>query len=150
VVALAAVGSDLYVGGSTFSQAGIIAANRIAKYDTTKIGNAGWSTLGDGVNNAVRALSAIGANLYVGGSFTQAGGSVMNRIAKYDTTQTGNVAWAALDDGVNSTVWVLDAILTDLFVGGQFTQAGGSSENARLARYNTAPDQIFRDRFDSQ
>ncbi|NDY94378.1 VWA domain-containing protein, partial [Wenzhouxiangella limi] len=128
VSALAAIGTDLYVGGS-FSQAGTEEASAIAKIDTTQTGNSGWSTLGDGVNGPLLALSAIGTDLYVGGEFSQAGGLPASNVAKFDTTQTGNSGWSALGDGVNGTVWALSAIGTDLYVGGEFTQAGGSPAN---------------------
>jgi trimeric autotransporter adhesin len=132
---LAAIGDDLYVGGF-FSQAGGAAANQIAVFDTTQTGNAGWSALGDGVNGQVRALAAIGDDLYVGGLFTQAGGATANRIAVFDTTQTGNAGWSALGDGVDSTVHALAAIDDDLYVGGQFTQAGGAATN-QIAVFDT-------------
>src|SRR6056297_1570258 len=132
---LVTIGDKLFVGGQ-FTQAGSVAANRIAVFDTTQTGNAGWSALGDGVNNRVRALTAIGDELYVGGYFTQAGGTAANRIAVFDTTQTGNVGWSSLGDGVNSFVFALAPIDDDLYVGGGFTEAGGAGA-ARIAVFDT-------------
>ncbi|MEM1082278.1 MAG: hypothetical protein AAGH65_11915, partial [Pseudomonadota bacterium] len=135
VLDLVAIGTDLYVGGN-FGQAGGAPAERIARYDTTQTGNAGWSALGAGVDRTVRALAAVGTDLYVGGEFREAGGASLNRIARYDTTQTGNAGWSALGDGTSSTVWALTTNGTDLYVGGSFSQAGGVSVN-RIARYDT-------------
>jgi len=53
---------NLYAGGS-FSTAGGVSANCIAKWDGTA-----WSALGTGVNNSVQALACDSAgNLYAGG-----------------------------------------------------------------------------------
>jgi hypothetical protein len=135
VRALAAIGTDLYVGGQ-FSLAGDTSASRIAKFDTTQTGNGGWSTLGDGVNGTVFALEVVGTDLYVGGSFTSAGGVSVGRIAKYDTTQTDNSGWSALGNGVTDIVRALAVIGTDLYVGGEFSQAGGAPAS-RIAKYDT-------------
>mgnify|MGYP006286433973 CR=1 FL=1 len=133
---LAAVGNDLYVGGD-FSSAGASSAGRIAVFDTTQTGNAGWSTLGDGVNGGVRSLAVIDDDLYVGGSFSQAGGAAANSIAAFDMTQAGNVAWSPLGDGVDNWVYALAAIGNDLYVGGSFSQAGDNPAN-RIAVFDTA------------
>jgi uncharacterized repeat protein (TIGR01451 family) len=137
VFALAVIGSDLYVGGD-FTLAGNVAANRVAKFNTT---TNTWSALsnvnGNGVDNVVLALAVIGSDLYVGGQFTSAnvGGSggtpavPVNHIAKFNTTAS---VWSALSNvngnGVNGTVNALTVIGSDLYVGGQFNSAnvGGS------------------------
>jgi hypothetical protein len=76
VHARAVSGSDLYAGGS-FSTAGDIAANRIAKWDGSS-----WTPLGSGVNEPVRALVVSGSDLYAGGAFTTAGGKVSEYLAR--------------------------------------------------------------------
>jgi hypothetical protein len=125
VGALAVMGSDLYAGGY-FTTAGGSTVNCIAKWD----GNS-WSPLGTGISGApdgdvpaVWALAVSGSDLYVGGSFTRAGGSDVNAIAKWD----GN-SWSALDSGLNGLVFALAASGTDLYAGGSFTTAGGSPAN---------------------
>jgi hypothetical protein len=137
VDAMTAVGTDVYVGGR-FDEVGNLPASYIAKFDSTQTGNAGWSVLGDGVNGRVRALTAIGTDLYVGGSFTEVGnGLLANNIARFNTLQTSNAGWSALGSGVNDTVYALTSIGTDLYVGGQFTEAG-SVQMLRLARFDTS------------
>jgi len=138
VFALAANGSDLYVGGDFIQTADGVVPNlrKIAKYNTTT--NA-WSALAkNGLNNTVVALAMSGSNLYAGGVFTATGdGTVtnLNRIAKYNTTTS---AWSALlNNGLNGTVWSLAVSGSALYVGGDFTTtADGAVTNLnRIAKY---------------
>ena len=48
------------------------------------------------MNGMVRALAVSGSDLYAGGSFTTAGGSAANRIAKWNGS-----GWSALGSGMN-------------------------------------------------
>ena len=83
------------------------------------------------VNGSVFASTAIGIDLYVGGSFTSAD-SVPDtlRIAKWNGT-----TWSALSTGVNGTIYALASIGTDLYVGGSFTSAGGVNVS-NIAKWN--------------
>lgn len=146
VYTIDAVGTDLFVGGS-FNQAGSLTVSSIARYDTTKSGNAGWIALGDGVDFYVEALAAIGTDLYVGGQFFQAGSAVANNLARYDISQTGNAGWSALGEGLNSSVLTLFAIETDLYAGGFFSLAGGKA-NGYIARYDSDIDALYKDGFE--
>jgi len=129
VMALAVSGGDLYAGG-LFTTAGGIPANRIAKWN-----GGGWSALGSGMDGYVFALAASGTNLYAGGNFVTAGGVSANYIAKWNGS-----AWSALGSGVEAgavypSVRALAVSGSDLYVGGDFTVAGGSSAN-RIAKWN--------------
>ncbi|MCI1186405.1 hypothetical protein MON38_03170 [Hymenobacter sp. DH14] len=129
VLAVALAGNgDAYVGG-TFTQAGSTAAYGVAKWNGT-----GWSSLGtgagNGVNGSVNALAvASNGDVYVGGNFTQAGGTAANYIAKWNGT-----AWSSLGtgagNGLTSSVNTL-ALASGgaVYVGGYFTQAGGVAAN---------------------
>ena len=124
-------GKALYAGGS-FTDAGGVAANRIARWDGTS-----WSALGAGVSGpallqAVHALTVFddggGAALYAGGVFTSAGGVPAMNIAMWDGT-----SWSALGSGVVETVHALE-VFDDgsgeaLYAGGNFTSAGGVVAN---------------------
>jgi trimeric autotransporter adhesin len=129
-------GPALYAGGF-FTTAGGVPASFIAKWNGTS-----WSSLGTGSANGVfgplpyvYALTVFddgsggGPALYVGGSFTTAGGLPANRIAKWN-----GVSWSPLTagstNGVNDWVRVL-TVFDDglgggpaLYVGGKFTMAG--------------------------
>ncbi len=136
VSALVVLGNDLYVGGS-FGQAGGMSANNVARFNPAA--NT-WSVLGtgssNGVNNQVSAMAVDGqGNLYVGGGFSSAGGVSANRVARYNPTTN---SWSALGTGaggVNGNVSALAVLGSDLYVGGNFTQAGGVNANS-VARYN--------------
>ncbi len=138
IFALAVSGTDIYVGGA-FVAAGNQAANFVAKFNTT---TGTWSVLGsgtqNGVNGQVNSLAVLGTDVYVGGFFTTAGGVSASRIAKFDTTTN---TWSALGSGVSGgssiTVNALAVIGNDLYVGGQFTTAGGGAAS-NIARWNLA------------
>ena len=76
-------GPALYAGG-TFTTAGGVIANNIAKWNPGVPG--AWFPLGSGMNADLRALGVFddgtGPALYAGGYFTTAGGVSANRIAK--------------------------------------------------------------------
>src|SRR5581483_5187471 len=148
VRSLAVIGNDLYVGG-IFTTAGNVAANRVAKFNTsTRTWTALGHSSGNGVNNDVYALAVIGSDLYAAGAFTIAnfgsGGTPVvaaNRIAKFDTTTS---TWFALSNGngngVDSTVNALTVMGNDLYVGGFFTNAnsGGTGSTPAVPANNIA------------
>jgi hypothetical protein len=86
--------------------------------------DADWVTLGSGMNDTVWALAVSGTNLYVGGSFTRAGGVPANYIAKWNGS-----AWSALGSGMNAPVYALAVSGTNLYAGGDFPLAGGVPAN---------------------
>ena len=101
------IAPGLYVGGY-FSSAGGMTVNSIARWD-----GASWSPLDTGVagtsgNVAVYAISTLDDDsggtsaLFVGGSFTSAGGVSANNIAKWD-----GFAWSALGSGCDDSVRAL-------------------------------------------
>ncbi len=131
VWALAASGSDVYAGGG-FSMAGDIFANYIAKWDGSN-----WTTLGSGMNDqgGVRALVLSGSDLFAAGDFTwatnSAGATVpANRIAKWDGS-----SWSALGTGLDWTASALAVSGGNLYAGGQFFTAGGSTAT-RIAKWD--------------
>ena len=124
VNSLIAIGTDLYAGGS-FTTAGGVTVNRIAKWNGTT-----WSALGSGMDGRINSLVAIGTDLYAGGSFTTAGSVTVNNVAKWD----GSV-WTALGSGTDNMVNTLTSIGNDVFAGGFFSIAGGVTVN-RIAKWN--------------
>jgi len=125
-------GPALYAGGS-FTTAGGVEVNRIAKWD-----GAEWSPLGSGMSGSVRTLAVFddgsGPALYAGGYFTSAGGVPTNYIARWDGT-----VWTPLGIGMSSSVLTLTAFDDGsgpaLYAGGIFITAGGVEAN-RIAKWD--------------
>jgi hypothetical protein len=127
VIALAVVGSDLYVGG-TYNMAGDTPANNIARWDGSQ-----WHALGSGVNSPVTALATKGLDLYVGGGFLLAGDVAVHRIARWDGSQ-----WHALGSGVDGNNRYVVSLAWDgdcLYAGGTFATAGTVIAN-NIARWD--------------
>ena len=133
-VAVAGNGT-VYMGGS-FSQAGGVVANHIARWNGTA-----WSSLGtgtaNGTNDYVSALAvASNGDVYAGGRFEQAGGVTVNGVARWNGT-----SWSALGNGLQRRTYSgsVSALQLDgsgnLYVGGQFDGAGGTPAN-NVARWN--------------
>jgi hypothetical protein len=120
--AIAVSGTNVYVGGC-FYTAGTTNnyVNGIALWNGTS-----WSSLG-GVSGqyggSVNALAISGTNLYVGGSFTNAGGVAANNIAVWDGS-----GWSTLGTGVGGPYDQVNAVAVSahyVLVGGSFTNGAG-------------------------
>ncbi len=130
--ALAASGSDVYLGGD-FTQVGGVPASRVARWD-----GQGWSALGEGVNGTVWAIAVSGGDVYVGGEFTEAGGRSAPGIARWDGRK-----WSALGSGVSGcrdaftapAVYALAVRGREVYAGGRFVTAGGAAANG-IARWD--------------
>lgn len=133
--------NNMYVGGS-FTQAGGLSVNNVARWNGTS-----WIPLGASTYKGVNLSTESNAseiydltvdnsgNLYVGGRFDQAGNFVeTNYIAKWD----GSV-WSALGSGMGGVSPFVYALASDnqnnIYAGGFFITAGGISVN-RIARWN--------------
>jgi hypothetical protein len=117
------------VGGS-FTAAGGVSANRIARYNPS---TGVWSALGTGTSSRVDALAVLpGGDVIAGGDFTTAGGVSVSRIARYNPSTR---VWSVLGTGTSGEVNAL-AVLPggDVLVGGGFNTAGGVTANY-IARY---------------
>jgi hypothetical protein len=126
-------GNKLYVGGS-FTQIGAVGAARVARWNGLV-----WSPLGSGVadnggGGEAKTLRGIGSRLYVGGTFTTAGGAAAANIASWNGS-----AWSPLAGGAAGAVEKL-AVYDDgsgsiLAASGYFDNLGGTPA-ARLATWN--------------
>lgn len=95
------------------------------KYDPDAGCSKVWESLGRGTDGQVSVILEMGGDVYAGGSFTNAGGTVVNHIAKWDGT-----VWSPLGSGINGDVNALAVLGTDLYAGGYFTTAGGVSASS--------------------
>ncbi|HEX6810549.1 MAG TPA: hypothetical protein VF384_02895, partial [Planctomycetota bacterium] len=134
VSALAVLANGDLVAGGSFTIAGGVSANSIARWDGTS-----WTALGSGMSlpppySAVVHVLVVLANgdLVAAGGFTTAGGVSANNIARWNGT-----SWSALGSGMtNGSVGALATLPNgDLAAGGPFTTAGGVSANY-TARWN--------------
>ncbi len=136
-------GPALYVGGNFSSvgpSPGIPGTIGIARWDGTA-----WSSVGGGLSNGdVRALAVFddgtGPALYVGGTFTSAGGQTLNRIARWDGAQWTPLLVGA-NNGVNAAVYGLAVSNDDgapsLYAVGEFTSTGvGGTSILRVGKWN--------------
>jgi len=118
---------NLYIGGS-FTVVGNTLANGVAKWNGSE-----WTALGEGVSPipstastgtiAVNCLAIVGDDLFVGGSFTHAGGVESPRLARWNL-RTGGWTSGGVKDG---EIRALHVVGGDLFVGGQFNLPGEGS-----------------------
>jgi trimeric autotransporter adhesin len=78
-----------------------------------------------------------GPALYLGGDFTQVGGTRVSHLARWD-----GIHWSSVGGGVDGTVYALfafdDGSGPALYVGGQFANAGRSTPAAGIAKWNGA------------
>ncbi len=146
----------LYAGGTFFnvgittSTPGGISATRIAKWQ-----GGAWSAVGPGLNDDVWALAThndgAGDKLYAGGKFIQPlGGNLgnMTHVGAWNGTTWSKLAGASgegVDGGVYSLVSYADSPAPNtnsLYIGGDFTHAGGVSAS-HIARWHAgAWDQL--------
>ncbi len=124
-----AIGPDgsLYAGGS-FTTAGGVTANDIARWD-----GVAWHPLGSGMASTYPGYSLVYAlafgldgTLYAGGHFTRAGGATVNHIARWDPPTS---SWHPLGSGMSGTNDEVYALTIgpdgSLYAGGSFTTASG-------------------------
>lgn len=109
---------NLYIGGS-FTYAGGVAANHIARWDGTT-----WYAVGNGFNNDVHALCVYNNQLYAGGEFTYSGSTGINYLGFWNGT-----AWNQVGGGTNDDVEAMCTWDNALYIGGDFTTAGGITVN---------------------
>jgi hypothetical protein len=149
VIAMLAVGTDLYLGGDFFQanvgQGTTVFPNRVAKYNTTTNTFSALGTGDTGVNGPVYALAMRDSNLYVGGNFqkvnSSSGKSQTGFVAEYNTT-TGVWTKPGGDIEINFNVQTLLAGVNHLYLGGNSTLISGGSHTIAYAGrvcYNTSP-----------
>ena len=116
--------TSVYIGG-TFTSAidsngnDVSYTSYIARWNGTE-----WKRLGRGTNNTVKAITISNGYVYVGGDFTSAinsdGSTVSNTayIARWNGSE-----WEAIGNGTDNSVYIITADGTDIYAGGNFTNA---------------------------
>jgi len=123
------IGADgsVYAGGEFSSAGGVANTGCIAKWN-----GSAWSALSTGLSIAVLALVfAPNGVLYIGGAFK---GAAYPYLCKWNGS-----AFSAVDKStdINGIVWTLAVGETGwLYVGGQFTDAGGIANADYIARWS--------------
>jgi len=139
VLALALVGSTLYVGGE-FAHAGSGTTPGLTEprqhfaafaADTGAL----RATAAGGADGAVTVLAASGTTLYAGGDFATFGGAPRAHLAAYDTTGDVVTAWNPGADGVVRAI--VPSAGSSVYVGGSFATAG-AAPRANLAAIDAA------------
>lgn len=106
--------------------------SRIAHWDGVN-----WNSMGSGMSGAVSTLMLSGGNLYAGGTFTTAGGVLVNNVARWNGTN-----WNALGNGLTYQFSLGDVIsLTQcgstIYAGGSFDVTHGNTDN-KIAKWDGA------------
>jgi len=118
----------LYAGGSFYNAGGVPTKN-LAKWN-----GVAWEAVVSSMDNSVLAMvSAPNDDIYVGGQFTLIGSQSINYLARLRGTTWYPVGAA---DSLNGSVYALDIGATGwLYVGGNFTNAGGNPDADYIARW---------------
>jgi hypothetical protein len=144
VHAIALQGNDVYVGGEFQNAGDNDKADFLARWDGSK-----WTGLFSGTDHVTSTVYTIAfsgtSQLFVGGAFTSTTPVSLTHIAKANiVTTTGTVTtpviWSGLVSGTNGiitgTVYTIAISGTDVFVGGEFQNAGGTTGINYIARWD--------------
>ncbi len=126
ILAMVALGEDLYVGGS-FVRAGGVPALRVARWDGRE-----WFAM-QGFDGDVHALAVLDGTVYAAGVFGSSASTSVSYLAQW---RLG--AWQGLQGGVNGPVFTLLALDSCLYVGGMFDSAGGENQIMGVGVRNAA------------
>jgi trimeric autotransporter adhesin len=117
------------VAGGTFTLAGGIAVNHIARWtESQNVPFESWSAMGSGFNNAVLTLESYRGDVIAGGSFSSSGATATSRVARWNGS-----TWQPMGLGTNAVVRALKSFFVPLgknniiVAGGDFTTANGTS-----------------------
>ena len=99
-------------------------------------GDYGWFNFPGALNGEVYVVKVVGGNVYVGGNFTNVAGiGTADYLVKWDGSKWRPLT-AFLGTAFNNAVRTLDYYNNILYVGGDFTNAGGDANADYLAKYN--------------
>jgi hypothetical protein len=141
VRALAASGTDVYVGTDSVNIAGIVTADHVARWNgstwsplgTSTAGTDGWLPAGAFVN----ALAVSGSLVFAAGSFQNANGvAAADHIASFDGSSWRPIGSDGSGNGpMGSALNALGVFRSKVYAAGSFTSAGGDVRAQYLAAY---------------
>lgn len=128
VYALTATASTLYVGGSFTSISSpdgltTLARSNLAAFDLTSGQPLAWAPDPD---NAVVSFMLLGTDVYVGGDFTNIGGSARGRGARFDQATHTLQSW---NPAANNRITSMSAYGGSIYLSGWFLSIGGQSRS---------------------
>lgn len=122
--AVGMIKTKIFVGGA-FSQAGLVNAGHIARWDGKR-----WSSLSVGINGPISALAALKNRVWAAGSFNSDDGITSTHLAMASGT-----LWQLANGGIRGSIFALAADDQHLYAGGQFAVAGTATA-LNIARYS--------------
>ncbi len=134
VYALAHDGTNLYAGGAFLPISGVEA--KVGKWDAV---SGTWTNLASSWDSGTTAyaLAHDGARLFAGGYLTHPFEHPNYVSARYVFQWSGDGGpWVGIGGGMNNTVLAFNVDGTNLYVGGDFTKAGGLDFNY-VVKWNT-------------
>lgn len=112
-------------GGATVIAGEIVQAQLPAGPSASRTEAGYWTAMGSGTNSVVNAVAIRDTDIFVGGFFSDAGGTTANHIARWNGSQ-----WFPLGAGVNGfmpAVYAIACAGNMVYAGGVFVTAGGQS-----------------------
>src|SRR5262249_39005240 len=107
----------------------------LASFDT---GTGSLNPWDPNANGTVYALSAQGARVFAGGTFSLVGGQTRNNLAALDATGAAEFTW---DPNMNGGVYCVSQYGYSLFAGGSFSRAHGLGEQG-MVQFYTVPGTV--------
>jgi hypothetical protein len=142
VRALAASGTDVYVGTDSTNVAGIAQADHVVKWNGSAWSALSSNTAGtDGwfpTSSTINSLTVSGSDVYAGGNFQNANGDpTADQIAHFDGSAWHPVGSNGAGNGpLDGNVTALTTFQGLLVAGGSFTHGGGNPLAAFAASFN--------------
>ncbi|HPM43040.1 MAG TPA: hypothetical protein PLV52_04350, partial [Candidatus Omnitrophota bacterium] len=136
---IAIAGDNIYVGGWFSNDSSMGDASGVAWWNGSAWNNMGGGVTSGGVSTLAVIDNAGTIEVYVGGSFTQVGGTLsVNSVAHWNSED----GWSALGTGVSggsvNAIAITD--ITHIYFGGYFASAGGVSDTANIAMWDGEDD----------
>jgi hypothetical protein len=119
----------LYAGGVHFT-AGQAVVGEASRWNGFHWSAPGVGLVGKVTLQTIATTAVTGTDVYIGGTFTNAGGVLASNVARWNGTN-----WLALGSGMNSGVAAIASDGVNVYAGGSFNSAGGGSAN-RIAKWN--------------